>query len=164
MDTPQPSRKRRVILTGFSVFLFLVLGFAVFFYVNFHTIEVKGPSMEPTFTQGQRLLVSKAWWLVGDIRKNDIVVFKRDDEFVIKRVYAVGGETVDFYNVPESYNLLSGEYKVPAGEYYVLGDNRPVSEDSRVFGPIDRSEILGKVIVVGVGVPPPASASATATQ
>lgn len=110
--------------------------------------------MEPTFNQGQRLLVSNAYWLVGGIKKNDIVVVKSNDEFIIKRVYALEGETVDLFNIPENYSLTEGEYKVPPGKIYILGDNRPMSEDSRQFGPVDRSEILGKVIVIGFGFPP----------
>lgn len=154
MEPPKPTRKRKVLLTGFGIFLLSVLAFAVFFFFNFHTVEVKGPSMEPTFNQGQRLLVSNAYWLVGEIKKNDIVVVKSNDEFIIKRVYALEGETVDLFNIPENYSLTEGEYKVPPGKIYILGDNRPMSEDSRQFGPVDRSEILGKVIVIGFGFPP----------
>lgn len=154
MEPPKPTRKRKVLLTGFGIFLLSVLAFAVFFFFNFHTVEVKGPSMEPTFNQGQRLLVSNAYWLVGGIKKNDIVVVKSNDEFIIKRVYALEGETVDLFNIPENYSLTEGEYKVPPGKIYILGDNRPMSEDSRQFGPVDRSEILGKVIVIGFGFPP----------
>lgn len=107
-------------------------------------------------------MVSKAYWLVGDIKKNDIVVIKRlsDGEILIKRVYAMGGEKVDFYNVPENWSLTQGEYRVPDGEYYLLGDNRPVSEDSRHFGSVTPQEIVGKVIAVRMGLPSNATANA----
>lgn len=157
----KPRGKRKAIFTGFGAFLIFVFLFAVFALVNFHTIVVKGESMEPTFMSGQRLVVSSAYWLVGDIKKNDIVVVKDpDEEYIIKRVYALGGDTVDLYNVPKDWSLVNGEYKVPDGEIYILGDNRPVSEDSRAFGPIDRSQILGKVVVVGFGPPPSSTAAA----
>lgn len=115
--------------------------------------------MEPTFNQGQRLLVSKAYWLVGSIHKNDIIVVKSGDEYIIKRVYALGGEKVDLFNIPENYSLINGEYVVPKDKYYILGDNRPMSEDSRHFGPVEAKEILGKVIVIGFGAPPAKSGS-----
>lgn len=156
-NKPKSVRKKKVIVTGFGAFLVVVLLFTVFFYFNFHTVEVKGESMEPTFSSGQRLLVSKAYWLVGPIKKNDIVVVdSKEHEYVIKRVYAMEGEAVDLYNVPDTWsltNLAEGEYRVPPNKLYILGDNRPVSEDSRVYGPIDAKQVLGKVIVVGFGIP-----------
>ena len=149
------NRARKVVFTGFGVFLLFVLGFVLFFYWNFNTIEVKGDSMEPTFHSGQRLLISKAYWLVGDIKKNDIVVVKNieGNDTIIKRVYALGGQPVDFFNIPESYDFSKGEYIVPTGHLYVLGDNRPVSDDSRLFGPVDNKNVLGKVVVVRFGFP-----------
>jgi signal peptidase I len=67
--------------------------------------------------------------------------------YIIKRVYKLPGESVDWYNVPKNWSLTKGEYVVPEGKYYILGDNREVSEDSRVFGPIDAKRIIGKVVV-----------------
>ena len=139
---------KKVLFTGFGVFLLFVLAFVIFFFLSFETVEVKGQSMEPTFHTGQRLLITRLYWLVGPIKKNDVVVVHHPGtgEVIIKRVYAVAGDVVDFYNVPESWNLGKGEYKVPADSYYILGDNRPVSDDSRLFGPIKSSAILGKVV------------------
>ena len=65
---------------------------------------------------------------------------------MIKRVYGLPGDTIDFFNTPEEWNISSGEYVVPPGKYYVIGDNREVSEDSRKIGPIEKGQILGKVI------------------
>ncbi|MBS1723871.1 MAG: signal peptidase I [Armatimonadetes bacterium] len=146
----QKPGKRRILMTGFGVFLLGVFGFVLFFYVNFKTVEVKGESMEPTFESGRRLLMSNAYWLVGPIRIDDIVVIKVEDgETFIKRVKGLPGDVIDFMNTPTSWKLGRGEYKVPQGTVYVLGDNRPVSQDSRDLGPIDRSDILGKVVIYG---------------
>lgn len=160
-ETTKPKRKKRVLFTGFGVFLLFVLGFVALFRVNFQTVQVQGESMEPTFTSGEKVVITKAYWLVGPLRKNDIVVFKLPnmEGEAIKRVYAVGGDKVDFYNVPETWNLGKGEFVVPEGQYYLLGDNRSVSEDSRTFGAIDSNHILGKVIRVEFGM-----ASARAAQ
>lgn len=144
-------KNTRVIRTGFGLFLFGVLGFALFFYANFKTVEVRGPSMEPTFESGRHLLMSNAYWLVGQIRKNDIVVVKAPEagETLIKRVKGLPGDVVDFMAVPHNWKLVNGEYKVPDGTLYVLGDNRPVSQDSRDFGPFEKSDVLGKIVVYG---------------
>lgn len=157
----KPTRRRRMAVTGFTMFLVFLMGFLVFVMQNVRTVEVKGNSMEPTFFSGQRLYMSRAYWLVGDIKRNDIVVAREEDgDIIIKRVYAIGGDTVDFYNIPEDWDIANGEYRVPSDQYYILGDNRPVSEDSRLFGSITRDDILGKIVIVGFG--PPTSASAQA--
>lgn len=142
---------RRFAVTGFGVFLLGVFGFALFFYGNFRTVVVKGDSMEPTFESGQRLLMSQAYWLVGKVRKNDIVVVRVPDtgDTLIKRVKGLPGDVINFMDVPETWRLGEGEYRVPEGMIYVLGDNRPVSQDSRAFGPLEPQDVLGKVVVYG---------------
>jgi signal peptidase I len=146
----KPSIRRKVIYTGFSGFLLLLLVFVAFFWQSFKTIEVQGDSMEPTLHAGERLLISKAYWLVGGIEDNDIVVIRNPyekNEVIIKRVANVAGEAVDLANVWEDYDVTSGPYIVPAGTIYVLGDNRPVSQDSRHWGPFSLDDVVGKVVV-----------------
>jgi signal peptidase I len=149
------TKKKRVVVTGFTVFLLFLLAFAIFLSNNFKTVEVKGPSMEPTFNEKDHVLVSNAYWLVGDLKTGDIVVIRGQEtgEYFIKRINRVGGETVDFFNLPPDYSLTNGEYTVPEGSYYVLGDNRPVSEDSRAWGAVPKGDILGKVIIIRLGLP-----------
>lgn len=143
-----PLRYKSNLITGFGVTLIYLLAFAVFFAFNFKSVQVSGPSMMPTFQSGDKVLVSKAYWLVGPIKNKDVVVVKSESgEYVIKRVYRSEGETVDYYNAPKSWNFLNGEYKVPAGSVYLLGDNREVSEDSRAYGAVEKNRILGKVVV-----------------
>ncbi|MFM9872474.1 MAG: signal peptidase I [Fimbriimonadaceae bacterium] len=150
------SRKKKVVVTGFTAFLLLVLLFVIFLSQNFKTVEVKGPSMEPTFVEKDHVLTSKAYWLVGDLKRGDIVVVRARDkagDYYIKRINRIGGESVDFMNLPENYSITNGEFVIPEGEYYLLGDNRPVSEDSRVWGPVERNEIIGKVVIIKFGFP-----------
>lgn len=138
--------KRRPI-TGFGITLLVVLGITLFMYFNFTTVIVSGNSMEPMYTDKERVLVSKAYWLVGGIRRKDVVVLRGSNgETVIKRVIGLPGDTIDFFNVPEDWKLQNGEYVVPPNAYYVLGDNREVSEDSRKFGPVPEKQIVGKVL------------------
>ena len=68
----KPKTKRRV--RFFTVFLLIVLVFAAVFGINFKTAVVDGQSMNPTLTNGQKVLTTKAYFLVGSIKKNDIIV------------------------------------------------------------------------------------------
>lgn len=141
---PRSGRK-----TGTLAALIIFALFAFFIWKNFRAVEVSGPSMLPTFHTGQRVTVSDAYWLFGQIRDGDIVVFKipGDSSFIIKRVYKMAGEKVDYVNSPKGWSFTNGEFTVPPGTIFVLGDNRPKSDDSRVFGPVELSKVLGKVIV-----------------
>lgn len=135
---------RRGLLTALlAVFLFLV-----FFFYNFQTVLVDGHSMEPTLKDKQRILVCKALWLVGAPKKGDIVVVRGDvpGDYLVKRVYATEGQQVDYAYQPENYDFSLGKYVVPEGHVYVLGDNLSMSEDSREFGPVPLTKILGKVV------------------
>jgi signal peptidase I len=140
--------KRKTAITEFGTTLILVLGILVFALFNFKTVVVTGPSMEPTFHDKQRLLACKAYWLIGPVKKKDIVVIKgeKPGDYFIKRVYALDGEVVDWANVPDSWSLRGDEYRVEPGKVYVLGDNREVSEDSRAWGAIPLDRIIGKIV------------------
>ena len=131
-----------------SASLLALLGFAYFFQQNFHTIQVQGDSMLPTFTSGTRLLCSDAYWLVGPIHQGDVIVISDDNgSHIIKRVYRLEGQKVDWLNIPEDYDMSAGEYEVPDRSVYVLGDNREVSEDSRKFGAVAYDRIVGKIVL-----------------
>lgn len=123
-------------------------------------------SMEPTLRIGDRIIVSKISYVFKEPQRGDVVVFRypldpsRD---FVKRLVGLPGETVSLRNgrlyingqpVPEDY--LPGDMKfadfgpvrVPAGYYFVLGDNRNNSDDSRVWGPLPRQNIIGKAVLV----------------
>ncbi len=145
--------KRRILITGFGLFMLFLLAFVLFFWANFKTVEVKGESMMPTFKSGTRLLVSKAYWLVGRIKKNDVIVLngKENGDVIIKRVYGLSGDKINAYNAPRDWKLANGDYTVPDGCVYVLGDNLPVSQDSRYYGPFKLSDVIGKVVIARLG-------------
>ncbi|RYG39343.1 signal peptidase I [bacterium] len=141
--------KKRAI-TGFGIVLLVLLPLVFFFYLSFHTVVVQGVSMLPKLKPNQRLLVSDAYWLVGPIRHQDIVVVREKEipnGYFIKRVYKLGGEEVDYANYPKGYSIREKTYKVPEGSVFLLGDNRLQSEDSRAFGAVELSRIIGKVVV-----------------
>ena len=148
---------------------FIIVG-GVYFFLG-RPFTVSGASMYPTLHNGDRMVLSK----VGDIHRFDVVILKAPDENVeyIKRVIGMPGDTIEmksgvlyingkkvdqpFINTEalakqtvfmDDFTLesLSGESKVPEGKYFVLGDNRGVSKDSRMIGFIDRSAIEGKAV------------------
>ena len=148
---------------------FIIVG-GVYFFLG-RPFTVSGASMYPTLHNGDRMVLSK----VGDIHRFDVVILKAPDENVeyIKRVIGMPGDTIEmksgvlyingkkvdqpFINTEtlakqtvfiDDFTLesLTGESKVPEGKYFVLGDNRGVSKDSRMIGFIDRSVIEGKAV------------------
>lgn len=126
--------------------------------------RVDGMSMEPSFHDGQFLLISKLSYRLGEPQRGDVVVFHypRDPERdFIKRVIGLPGETVEIRNGQvfidgQPYAELSEI--MPAGyttrpttlgpdELYVMGDNRPNSSDSHSWGPLTLDLIIGKVLL-----------------
>lgn len=148
---------------------------ATIFTFFLRIITVDGSSMNPNYTDGNRVLVS-GW--VTDVKQGDVVIvtnIKTLDGPIIKRVLATEGQTVDFdaekkavvvdgvavddsrYGVENgiteinwsNYEMLTFPATVPAGCVFVLGDNRPISKDSRYqeIGMIDKRNILGKAML-----------------
>jgi signal peptidase I len=126
---------------------------------------IHGASMEPTFHHDERLLVSKFAPRFESIARGDIIVFRHPTDQtkrLIKRVVALPGETVeirggDVYvdgtTVSEPYAThLGGSYfpshTVARGCFFVLGDNREISNDSRVLGDVGEELVLGKAFLL----------------
>ncbi len=137
------ARQRRLVRLFWLLTLFGLL--ALFFVMNFRFVVVNGHSMEPTFRKGQRLLMTNAYWLFGEIERGDVVVIITPNrERLIKRVVALSGETV-----PRRYwsvHMFRYGTVVPDGYIFVVGDNLEKSEDSRIFGPISLSQVEGKIV------------------
>lgn len=120
----------------------------------FTPIRVDGPSMNPTLKNGDIMILNK----VAKVDRFDIVVIKskRIDDVLIKRIIALPGETLEVNNgviyingkkIKDKYGYGKtsdvGKMKIPDGEYFVMGDNRTVSADSRLFGTFRKEEIKG---------------------
>lgn len=142
---------RKIIL---NILLIVVLLLGILFALMFKVVKVEGDSMYPKLLDGQLVLISKNY---DTINKNDIVVFKTDDGYAIKRVIAVPTDeivldqnTVYLNGVKLSPYTYDGEqkmsYTLSESQYFVVGDNYKVSYDSRDFGPIDSSKIIGKLV------------------
>ena len=131
-------------------------------------VEVDGPSMNMTLKTGQQLMVQKVSYHFTNPKRGDIVVFKppgyEDDTLYIKRVIGVPGDRVQIidgyiYLNGEKYDdpqwteeildpgIAEEEVTVGEGEYFVVGDNRNDSMDSRDFGAVDKSRIMGEAVL-----------------
>ena len=147
-----------LIATAASVIMVLFL---------YQPVRVEGTSMLPRLEDSDRLFINKFVYHFTAIERGDVVVFHypRDPEkSYIKRVIALPGDTLRidhgsvFVNgtllrepyVPRVYrdNRSVAEMVIPADSYYMMGDHRSISSDSRDFGPVDRSLIYGKATFV----------------
>ena len=133
----------------------------------YQPVKVEGTSMLPRLEDRDRLFINKFVYHFEDIHRGDVVVFHypRDPEkSYIKRVIAVPGDRLridrgEVYlngkHLPEPY--LPDEFRdmksmtemvIPEDEYFMMGDHRCISSDSREFGPVDRDLIYGKAVLV----------------
>lgn len=154
----------RDLLQSLVIAAVLALIIRSFLFTPFY---IPSPSMEPTLYPGDRIIVNRLAYRLGEPQRGDVVVFRypldpsRD---YVKRVVAVGGDTVEARdNVlyingqpqpPASYLPPGvvysdfGPIKVPPNNYFMMGDNRNNSADSRVWGTLDRKLIIGKAVLV----------------
>jgi signal peptidase I len=133
----------------------------------YQPVRVEGTSMLPRLEDHDRLFINKFVYRISAIHRSDVVVFHypRDPEkSYIKRVIALPGDRLAIEHgrvwvngkplrepyVPDEYRdtRSMAEMVVPADTYFVMGDHRSISSDSREFGPVDRDLIYGKAVFV----------------
>lgn len=130
---------------------------------------VSGSSMVPTFENGDYLIIDELSYRLGKPHRYDVVVFKYPGDtskYFIKRIIGLPGETVivngnevtitnseypDGFKIEQSYVKNQGDNNMSATldaeEYFVMGDNRPASSDSRYWGPVHRDLLVGKPVL-----------------
>lgn len=138
--------------------------FLVFYVFLIQPHRVKGESMMPNLKDGELILTEKVSYRFYEPKRGDIIVFKApgtNDVDYIKRIIGLPGDQiiisdgtiyVNGRKLKEKYETQSTnssvDLKIPSSEYFVLGDNRAASSDSRTFGPIKRSVIEGRAWIV----------------
>ena len=162
----------------FELVKVVVISLAIIIPIRYYLIQpfyVKGASMEPSFYDKEYLIIDEISYRFHEPARGDIVVFRypvNPEEFFIKRVIGLPGEKVQIkdgfvyiYNQahPDGFQLeekylppalrtygLNQELTVLGGnEFFVLGDNRNASKDSRSFGAVDKKFITGRVLLRG---------------
>lgn len=140
----------------------LLIGLVVHYFF-YSLLVVRGRSMEPNYVDGDVLVINKIAYLVGKPERGDVIAMffpGETEKRFIKRIIGLPGETVkvsdgkvyinnqlltepylpsDVTTIPDSTRTLE------PGEYFAFGDNRAVSSDSRAWGPVPKSFIIGKI-------------------
>lgn len=157
---PRPKSLARVILEPLAV----AVGLAAAARAAVHIYSIPSRSMVPTLEVGDQIVVTR--YVTAEPERGEVIVFRSPlaaDELMVKRVIGVPGDVVDSrlgrvrvggHTLPEPYVLraaASGAIEaqvIPADSYYVLGDNRDDSLDSRTWGYVPRDRIVGRARVV----------------
>ncbi|MCD4693758.1 signal peptidase I [bacterium] len=157
----------------------VVISLAIIIPIRYFLIQpfyVQGSSMEPNFHTSEYLIIDEISYRFNKPERGDVIVFKyprNPKEYFIKRIIGLPGEKVKFengdiyiYNDTYEHGIILEEDYLPSSlktsplqgsnivelgenEYFVLGDNRNSSKDSRMFGPVDKSLIEGRVLFRG---------------
>lgn len=159
-------------ISSFIETIVVALVIAVVLYLFIMTPhEVVGNSMYPTYKNGEYLMANKMTYKISEIQRGDVIIFKYSEtQDFIKRVIGKPGDTIMIKDghiyingnlldeskyLDESVVTNGGSYihegqsiVIPDGQYFVCGDNRTNSSDSREFGPISKDNIKGKAWIV----------------
>lgn len=167
---------KQVFVFFWETFKIVVISLAIIIPVRQFLIKpfyVKGASMEPTFHDHEYLIINEIGYRLGDPDRGDTIVFKYPfdtTQYFIKRVIGLPNETIkiandqvviyndanpngfrlaESYLAPEQKTLGDVEVKLGSDEYFLMGDNRLASLDSRAFGPVKRGYIIGQTLFRG---------------
>lgn len=151
-----------------SVKFILIVFILMFLMVYVVSItQVVGNSMSPTLENGEVLILNKAKYRLSEVKRGDIIAFTYEDtKYLIKRVIGLPG---DYVSIKDNKVYINGKYyvenylknvdtpnfeltelgytKVPENMYFVLGDNRDNSLDSRKIGLVNKSDIIGEIVI-----------------
>ncbi len=161
----KPKKKNEWLEWGKAILIAVILAFCLRSFV-FATSIVDGESMEPTLEDGETVLFNKFTYLFDKPQRGDIVIIERPLKNYVKRIIAMPGETIKvenhtlyingekygqpFINKDAQNNTGEiGPINVPENSYYVMGDNRIVSKDSRNgLGFVNEDNIIGKSEII----------------
>ena len=160
-DLKRSHLAREIVETiALTLIIFLVIRFAIQSY------RVEGVSMQPGLQSDQYVLVNKMAYLFHAPERGDVIVFHfplDTSKDFIKRVIGLPGDTISYTSTTVQVNgvvlnepyirekanpLGKNPFVVPPNEYFVMGDNRPASDDSRDWGYVPKDYIVGKAVMV----------------
>jgi len=184
MPFPRPSLRARPVLREVIDTILFILIVYVLVEMAAPRFLVEGPSMQPTFWDYQRLIISRIHYMVSDPERGDIVVFNDPssnlgDSPLIKRAVGLPGDMIEFRQTTRAASTADGQpqavmelyvngnkvdepyinepcrpsncparsWTLGANEYFLMGDNRNHSNDSRSFGPINKHAIIGEALM-----------------
>lgn len=140
-----------------------IVFFIALFVVSFE--QVIGPSMKGTLDAGDVTIVNKLIYKLRTIKRNEIVSINQKDKIMVKRVIGLPGEHIEYKDnklyvngslvLENNISVETKDFKledigyetIPKDMYFVLGDNRNNSSDSREFGLVKKDEIIGKIVM-----------------
>ena len=171
VETPVPPKKSNFFK---DTAIFAVIALAIILPIRFFVAQpfiVDGSSMDPTFATNQYLIVDELSYRFEPVSRGDVIIFKYPNDtskYFIKRVIGLPGETVQIEGTkvliknkvnPQGFTLTE-DYIAPANftsdhilttltdnQYFVMGDNRGASFDSRAWGPVDKKYIIGRPLI-----------------
>ncbi len=175
---PDPPKKSpsavRTLVEWVVIIAIALLGAVIIRAVLFQAFFIPSASMTPTLKVHDRILVNKLSYDLHAVHRGDIVVFKKSPNMLasegnikdlVKRVIGLPGETIQ--STPDGHVEINGrilnepylptgtllgppipKQVIPAGHYFVMGDHRDDSSDSRVWGPIAKSQIIGRAFIL----------------
>jgi signal peptidase I len=168
-DVPTKSRLRKHADSAWDFIKFAAIALAIVVPIRMFIAQpfvVSGESMVPTFQDGQYLIVDEISYITLGPHRGDVVIFKYPNDttrFFIKRIIGLPNETIDIKGDvvkimnkenPEGFTLTenyvnenfsaTGTYKTGPNEYFVMGDNRNRSSDSRTWGVLPRKLMIGR--------------------
>ena len=166
-QSPTKVLLKRLGILAFETIKVVLISMAIILPIRYFLIQpfyVEGASMEPNFESNEYLIIDELSYRLKQPVRGEVVVFhypRNPRDYYIKRVIGLPGETVELirgrvyingHELVENYldpdkqsNSSMAAVELKAGEYFFMGDNRNNSLDSRVFGPVDKRYIVGKV-------------------
>lgn len=159
MSDAKENKFKKLVLE-YLPYILIILGVILIKKFVVAPIRVNGDSMFKTLNNGDIMLLNRFDYKFSGIKRFDIVVIDEGDEFIIKRVVGLPGELVAYSDgklyvngkkISDKFGYgktKDFEVRIPEGRYFVLGDNRENSMDSRYFGPFSENKILGTTKLV----------------